>query len=63
MGGINNITNTDHKLASKILTFLGRSDIDFLKDILLYDDGDGVQYIKEWNVAETPPTQEQIDAL
>ena len=63
MSGINNVKNTDHKLATKIKTFLGRSDIDFFKDIILMDDGDGVQYIKEWNVAEKPPTQEQIDAL
>ena len=63
MSGINNVKNTDHKLSTKIKTFLGRSDIDFFKDIILMDDGDGVQYIKEWNVAEEPPTQEQIDAL
>ena len=63
MSGINNIKNTDHNLANKIKLFLGRSNIDFLKDIILMDDGDGVQYIKEWNVSETAPTQSQIDAL
>ena len=50
------------KLNSKIRKYLDR-DIDFRKDVLLQDDGDGVQYIKEWNVAEEQPTDEQLNAL
>ena len=63
MSGINNVKNTDHKLSTKIKTFLGRSDIDFTEDIILMDNGDGIQFIKEWNVPEEQPTQEEIDAL
>ena len=50
------------QLSNKIIKYLGRTQ-DFEKDILLQDDGDGVVYIKEWNVAEAQPTQEQLDAL
>ena len=57
------ITNTDHKLSTKIRTFLGRDNIDFTEDIILMDNGDGIQFIKEWNVPEEQPTQEEIDAL
>jgi len=49
------------QLSSKIRKYLDR-EIDFLKDVLLQDDGDGA-YIKEWNVAEVQPTEEQLDAL
>ena len=50
------------KLNSKIIKYLNR-EVDFRKDVLLQDDGDGVQYIKEWNVAEEQPTDEQLNAL
>jgi len=36
--------------------------IDFRKDCILQDDGDGV-YVREWNRPEPQPTQEQIDAV
>ena len=48
-------------LSYKIKKYLDR-EVDFLKDVLLQDDGDGA-YIKEWNVAEVQPTEEQLDAL
>ena len=50
------------KLNSKIRIYLDR-EVDFTKDVLLQDDGDGVVYIKEWNVAEVQPTEEQLNAL
>ena len=50
------------KLPSKIRLYLDR-EVDFLKDVLLQDDGDGVVYIKEWNVAEARPTEEQLNAF
>jgi len=50
------------QLSNKIKIYLDR-EIDFLKDVRLQDDGDGVVYIKEWNVAEAQPTEEQLDAL
>ena len=49
-------------LSNKIRKYLDR-EVDFQKDVLLQDDGDCVVYIKEWNVAEAQPTQEQLDAL
>ena len=49
-------------LSYKIIAYLGRTP-DFLKDVILQDDGDGVVYIKEWNVAEVQPTEEQLDNL
>ena len=52
-------------LHSKIKIYLDR-EVDFLKDVILQDDMvDGVSnpYIKEWNVAEVQPTEEQLDAL
>jgi hypothetical protein len=48
-------------LPSKIKIYLGR-EVNFTKDVILQDDGDGA-YIKEWNVVEVQPTQEQLDAL
>jgi uncharacterized coiled-coil protein SlyX len=48
-------------LSNKIKIYLDR-EIDFLKDVRLQDDGQGA-YIKEWNVAEVQPTEEQLDAL
>jgi len=52
-------------LSNKIRIYLDR-EIDFLKDVRLQDDMvDGVSnpYIKEWNVAEVQPTEEQLDNL
>ena len=52
-------------LASKIRIYLDRK-VDFTKDVLLQDDrigGVSNPYIKEWNVDEAQPTQEQLDAL
>jgi hypothetical protein len=49
------------QLSSKIKIYLGRK-VYFTKDVELQDDGDGM-YIKEWNVEEAQPTQEQLDAL
>ena len=49
------------QLSSKIKIYLDR-EVDFLKDVRLQNDGDGA-YIKEWNVAEVQPTEEQLNAL
>jgi len=49
-------------LSSKIKAYLDR-EVDFLNDVLLQDDGDGVVYIKEWNVEEAQPTEEQLNAF
>jgi hypothetical protein len=49
-------------LSSKIEIYLDR-EVDFFKEIILQDDGDGVVYISQWNVAETQPTLKQLDAL
>ena len=38
----------------------GVANIDFLSDVKLQDDGDGVVYIHEWNLDITQPTAEQI---
>jgi len=48
-------------LSYKIKLYLDR-EVDFRKDVLLQDDGQGA-YIKEWNVAEVQPTEEQLDNL
>ena len=48
-------------LSTKIRIYLDR-EVDFDKDVLPQDDGDGA-YIKEWNVAEVQPTDEQLNAL
>ena len=50
------------QLSDKIKLYLGR-EVDFQKDVRLQDDGDGVVYIKEWNVAEAQPTDEQLNAF
>ena len=50
------------QLSDKIRAYLDRK-VDFLKDVILQDDGDGVAYIAEWNVAEAQPTEEQLNAL
>jgi hypothetical protein len=49
------------QLSNKIKLYLDR-EVDFLADVLLQDDGDGA-YIKEWNVAEAQPTDEQLNAF
>ena len=49
------------QLSSKIRKYLDR-EVDFTKDVKLQDDGDGA-YIKEWNVAEAQPTDEQLNAF
>ena len=49
------------QLSNKITIYLDR-EVDFTKDVLLQDDGQGA-YIKEWNVAEAQPTDAQLDAL
>ena len=38
------------------------SDVNFRSDVLLQDDGDGVVYIKEWNLDIPQPTSEQIES-
>jgi len=50
-------------LSNKITIYLDR-EVDFTKDVLLQDDGQGQgAYIKEWNVAEAQPTEEQLNAF
>ena len=49
-------------LSTKIKLYVG-SEVDFINDVQLKDDGDGVVYIKEWNLDIAKPTQEQLDAL
>ena len=50
-------------LTNKITAYLNRTP-DFLEEVKLQDDGDGVVYIKEWNATDKPkPTDEQLDAL
>ena len=48
-------------LSNKIKLYLDR-EVNFLQDVKLQDDGSGA-YIKEWNVAEAQPTEEQLNAL
>ena len=50
------------QLSTKIKEYAkanGVADVDFLKDVLLQDDGQGA-YIKEWNLAIAKPTDEQL---
>jgi hypothetical protein len=50
-------------LTNKIKAYLGRTP-DFLEEVKLQDDGDGVVYIKEWNATDkAKPTDAQLDAL
>ena len=49
------------KLSTKIKIYLDR-EVAFNKDVILQNDGQGA-YIKEWNVAEAQPTEEQLNAL
>ena len=47
----------------KIIAYLGRTP-DFVEEVKLQDDGDGVVYIKEWNAKDkSKPTDEQLNAL
>ena len=48
-------------LSTKIKLYANK-EIDFRKDVLLQDDGNGA-YIKEWNLNITKPTNAQLDAL
>ena len=51
--------------STKILEYCkenGINKVDFLKDVLLEDDGDGVVYISEWNLDIAQPTDEQIES-
>jgi hypothetical protein len=48
-------------LSTKIKLYANR-EIDFLKDVLLQDDGQGA-YIKEWNLDIPKPTMAQLDAF
>ena len=53
------------QLSNKITIYLDR-EVDFTKDVLLQDDtigGVSNPYIKEWNVEEVQPTEEQLNAL
>jgi len=51
------------QLSNKIKLYLDR-EVDFQKDVLLQDDSDGKgAYIKEWNVEEAQPTDEQLNAF
>ena len=43
-------------LNTKIRLYLNR-EVEFGKDVILFNDGDGVAYIKEWNVVEAQPNK------
>ena len=50
------------QLSNKIKEYCkanGVSNVDFLKDVMLQDDGQGA-YIKEWNLDIAQPTDEQL---
>ena len=50
-------------LTNKIKVYLDRTP-DFIEEVKLQDDGDGVVYIAEWNATDKPkPTDAQLDAL
>ena len=49
------------QLSVKIKKYVN-AEVDFTKDVLLQDDGQG-SYIKEWNLDIAQPTQAQLDAL
>jgi hypothetical protein len=48
-------------LSTKIKLYANQ-EVDFLKDVLLQDDGNGA-YIKEWNLDIPKPTIAQLDAF
>ena len=48
---------------SKIKAYVG-GEVDFLNDVQVFDDGDGVPYIATWNnQSKSKPTDEQLNAL
>ena len=52
------------QLSTKIKEYAkaqGVVNVDFLKDVMLQDDGQGA-YIKEWNLAIAKPSDEQLNA-
>ena len=50
-------------LSKKIELYLERKP-DFVSEVILFDDGNGVVYIKEWNASDkAKPTDEQLNAL
>jgi len=52
------------QLSTKIKEYAkaqGVADVDFLKDVLLQDDGQGA-YIKEWNLSIAKPIMEQLNS-
>jgi hypothetical protein len=48
-------------ISTKIKLYANK-EVDFLKDVLLQDDGQGA-YIKEWNLDIAKPTMAQLDAF
>ena len=51
------------QLSTKIKLYANR-EIDFRKDVILKDDGNGLgAYIKEWNLDIAQPTEAQLNAL
>jgi hypothetical protein len=48
-------------LSTKIKQYVN-AEVDFLKDVLLQDDGNGA-YIKEWNLDIPKPTMAQLDTF
>ena len=52
------------QLSNKIIAYAnanGVAKVDFLKDVMLQDDGLGA-YIKEWNLAIAKPSDKQLNA-
>lgn len=54
-----NIVNNIRYLAKQA----GIEEVDFLKDVMVRDDGDGVQYISEFNLDMPEPTMKEIEAV
>lgn len=51
---------------NKIKSFLksvGISDVDFTKDVIVCDDGDGIQYIDKWNLGIPKPSNAVLDSF
>jgi hypothetical protein len=48
-------------LSTKIKLYANK-EVDFLNEVILQDDGNGV-YIKEWNLDIAQPTEAQLNAL
>ena len=46
-------------LSNKIRKYVN-AEVDFTSDVILQDDGNGVAYIKEWNLDIAKPTDEQL---